>query len=158
MNIDFGSGTGRGSALGSSFTSYTYSASGCPTDGYYTIANSTAGLLNSWWSTYDHDYQTTGNTTGYMMIVNASLSVTDYFFKDTVTGLCAGTTYQFAAGILNLFNNGNTVYPDITFSIYDVASGTVLGTYNTGNIVGSTTAVDWEQYGLCLQQLPIQSY
>ncbi|MFT4154664.1 PKD domain-containing protein [Parafilimonas sp.] len=147
VNIDFGSGSGRGAALGSSFTSYSYSSSGFPNDGYYTIANSTSGLLSSWWSTYDHDYQTTGATTGYMMVVNASLSVTDYFFKDTVTGLCAGTTYEFAAWILNLFSNGNTVYPNLTFNIYDASSGDVLGTYNTGNITGSTTAVDWEQYG-----------
>lgn len=149
VDNDFGTGTGRGPALGSAFTSYAYSASGFPNDGYYTITNSTAGMLGSWWSTYDHGYQVTGKKDGYMMVVNASLSVTDYFFKDTVTGLCAGTSYQFAAWVLNLFNNGNTVYPDLTFSIYDATSGNLLGSYNTGNIVGSTSAVQWRQYGLC---------
>lgn len=149
VNFDFGTGSGKGAALGTNFTSYTYNGSGFPNDGYYTIVNSTAGLLGSWWSTYDHDYQVTGKTNGYMMVVNASLSVTDYFFKDTVSGLCAGTSYQFAAWVLNLFNNGNTVYPNLTFSIYDAASGTLLGTYNTGNIVGSTSSVQWKQYGLC---------
>jgi gliding motility-associated-like protein len=149
VNFDFGTGTGKGAALGTNFTSYIYNGTGFPNDGYYTIANTTAGLLGSWWSTYDHDYQVTGKTNGYMMVVNASLSVTDYFFKDTVNGLCAGTSYQFAAWVLNLFNNGNTVYPNLTFSIYDAASGTLLGTYNTGNIVGSTSAVQWKQYGLC---------
>lgn len=149
VKIDFGSGTvgSRGSALGTAFTSYTYSSSGFPNDGYYTIANTTSGMLSDWWTTYDHDYQTTGQTTGYMMVVNASLSVTDYFFKDTVTGLCAGTTYEFAAWVLNLFNNGNTVYPNLTFNIYDASTGTNLGTYNTGNIVGSTSKIDWQQYG-----------
>lgn len=149
VKIDFGTGTGRGGALGTNFTSYNYSASGFPNDGYYTITNTTSGLLNSWWTTYDHDYQVTGKTNGYMMVVNASLSVTDYFFKDTVKGLCAGTSYQFAAWVLNLFNNGNTVYPNLTFSIYDAESGTLLGTYNTGDIVGSTSSVKWNQYGLC---------
>lgn len=149
VNMDFGTGTGRGAALGTDFTSYSYSASGFPNDGYYTITNTTSGLLGSWWTTYDHDYQVTGKTNGYMMVVNASLSVTDYFFKGTVNGLCAGTSYQFAAWVLNLFNNGNTVYPNLTFSIYDATSNALLGSYNTGNIVGSTSSVQWKQYGLC---------
>jgi len=143
VNIDFGAGSGRGSALESSITSYSYSSSGFPNDGYYTIANSTSGLLSSWWTTTDH----TGNTNGYMMIVNASLSVTDYFYKTTVTGLCPGTVYEFSAWVLNLFNNGNSVYPNLTFSIIDPTTNAVLNTYNSGDIVGSTSSVKWQQCG-----------
>ncbi len=143
VNIDFGSGTGGGAALGSQITSYSYSSSGFPNDGYYTIANSTSGMLSSWWTTTDH----TGDTNGYMMIVNASLSVTDYFYKTTVTGLCPGTVYEFSAWVLNLFNNGNTVYPNLTFSIIDPTTNAVLNTYNSGDITGSTSQVKWQQCG-----------
>lgn len=120
VTIDFESGTGRGSALGSAITSYTYSSSGMPNDGQYTIANSTSGMLNNWWTTTDH----TGNANGNMMIVNASLSKTDYFYKKTVTGLCPGTVYEFSAWVLNLFKDGNSVYPNLTFSITGLKTGT----------------------------------
>lgn len=42
-------------------------------DGSYTVENSTAGSGSMWWSATDH----TGNTGGYMMVVNASISKTD---------------------------------------------------------------------------------
>ena len=59
INVDFGAGIpARGAPLGSNITNYAYT-SGTPNDGYYTIAQSTAGMYD-WWSTTDH----TGNPGG----------------------------------------------------------------------------------------------
>jgi hypothetical protein len=45
VNIDFGSGTGRGGALGSAITAYTLLLD----EGYYTIVNTTTGLRDNAW-------------------------------------------------------------------------------------------------------------
>lgn len=139
VKLDFGTGTSsHGAALGTGITSYTYSSADFPSDGSYTIekATNTAG---TWWTTTDH----TGG--GYMMVVNASFSTTDYFYKNTVTGLCPGTTYEFAAWIMNLLVSRDNSPPNITFTIEDT-SGTILGTYNTGDI-GLSSSATWKQYG-----------
>lgn len=142
VNIDFGSGTAtHGGALASGTTTYTYTSADFPNDGYYTITNSTAGSGSVWWSATDH----TGNAGGYMMVVNASISTTDYFYKRTITGLCPGTTYEFAAWVMNLLRSQDNSPPNITFSI-ETTGGTVINSYTTGSIplAGSPT---WHQYG-----------
>lgn len=139
VKIDFGTGTSsHGTALGTGITSYTYTTADFPNDGSYTIEKTT-NTPGTWWTTTDH----TGG--GYMMVVNASLSTTDYFYKNTVTGLCPDTTYEFAAWIMNLLRSNDTSPPNITFTI-ESTSGTILGTYNTGDIGLSSSAI-WKQYG-----------
>jgi gliding motility-associated-like protein len=146
VNIDFGSGTGRGAALGSDITAYTYSSGTNLDEGVYTIANSTSGLkLDAWLVTTDH----TGDTNGYMMVINsATLESEGVFYTKSVTGLCAGTTYQFSAWIMNIMDPsvGTDEYsPDVTFRVTDSA-GNVLNSYDTGSISQSTTA-NWQEYG-----------
>jgi gliding motility-associated-like protein len=139
VDITFGAGTAtRFGPLpaDSGTTTYTYSATGFPSDDYYTIANTTAGMFNGWWTTTDH----TGNTGGYMMIVNGSYDP-GIFYTRKVSGLCGNTTYQFAAWIKNLLNYSG-ILPNVTFSI-ETTSGTVLGTGTTGNIA---TGDVWIQY------------
>ncbi len=139
VDITFGAGTATRSgplSADSGSTTYTYSSSGFPNDDDYTIANTTAGMFNGWWTTTDH----TGNTGGYMMIVNGSYDP-GTFYTRTVTGLCGGTQYQFAAWIKNLLNY-NGILPNVTFSIL-TTDGTVLGTGNTGDIAEGDT---WIQY------------
>lgn len=142
VNIDFGSGTGKGAALGSAITAYTYSGSGKLDEGYYTIANTTTGLRDTAWHiTTDH----TGNTNGYMMIVNASvLATAGIFYTKTVTNLCPNTTYEFSAWLMNVmtFTSPN---PDVTFTV-STTSGTVLGTYNSGSLA-VTSSGTWKQFG-----------
>ncbi|MEN2399669.1 T9SS type B sorting domain-containing protein [Flavobacterium sp. MC2016-06] len=140
VKIDFGTGTAsHGTALGTGITSYTWTTADFPNDGSYTIEKTT-NTPGTWWTTTDH----TGG--GYMMVVNASLSTTDYFYKNTVTGLCPDTTYEFAAWVMNLLRSNDTSPPNITFTI-ESTSGTILGTYNTGDIALNSSAV-WKQYGL----------
>ena len=142
VNIDFGSGTGRGAALGSAVTAYTYSGSGKLDEGYYTIVNTTTGLRDTAWHiTTDH----TGDTNGYMMVVNASvLATAGIFYNKTVTNLCPNTTYEFSAWIMNVmtFTSPN---PNVTFTV-STTSGTVLGTYNTGSLA-VTSSGTWKQFG-----------
>lgn len=139
VKLDFGSGTTtHGSALGTGITSYAWTTANFPSDGSYTV-ESTTNTPGTWWTTTDH----TGG--GYMMVVNASFSTTDYFYRNTVSGLCAGTTYEFAAWIMNLLRSQDNSPPDITFTIEDT-SGNILGTYTTGNI-GLSSSATWKQYG-----------
>lgn len=146
VNIDFGSGTGRGPALGSSVTAYTYAASGDLGEGVYTIANTTSGLKgNAWHNTTDH----TGNTNGYMMVVNCAVLANEgVFYTKTVTGLCSNTTHEFSAWLMNVMNpsfGADQYHPNVTFRV-STTGGTVLGSYTTGDLP-QTFSPTWKQYG-----------
>ena len=143
VDITFGSGTSTHAgplAADSGYTSYTYSSNDFPSDGSYTIENTT-NSPNVWWTTTDH----TGNTGGYMMVVNASVSKTDYFYKREVKGLCGQTTYQFAAWVGNLLRYNDLSPPNITFSILRT-DGTVIQSYTTGTIPRTSDSFKWVQY------------
>jgi len=148
VNINFGSGANPGLALGSSITNYNYHSGICPNDGYYTIANFTDSCFSNTWHSVSEDH-TTGDNNGYMMLVNASFTAGDFYVQE-VNGLCGGTTYEFAAWMINVlkptscFSNG--IRPNITFNI-ETTAGQVLQTYSTGNIDATGFPV-WKQYGL----------
>jgi gliding motility-associated-like protein len=145
VNITFGSGTNPGRPISSS-TNYTYTSADCPSDGFYTIENSTSNCFGGTWHSVPEDH-TPGDINGYMMVVNASFTPGD-FFVQTVDGLCPNTTYEFAAWILNVLQSfacqGHGIKPNITFNI-ETTSGTVLQTYKTGDIPAG--AQEWKQYG-----------
>tara|TARA_R110002049_G_scaffold111443_1_gene260675 strand:+ start:13131 stop:15314 length:2184 start_codon:yes stop_codon:yes gene_type:complete len=146
VEINFGSGTNRGAALGADITAFTYSASGTLDEGEYTIANTTSGLKdNAWHTTTDH----TGDSNGYMMVINSAVLANEgVFYTKTVTGLCANTTFEFSAWLMNIMNPSagtDEYHPDVTFRISDT-SGNILGSYNTGDIAQSSSGV-WQQYG-----------
>jgi gliding motility-associated-like protein len=144
VKIDFGAGVAtHAGALAPGTTSYSYVSADFPNDGSYTIENSTAGSGNVWWSTTDH----TGNAGGYMMVVNASSAKTDYFYRSTVTGLCAGTTFEFAAWAANLIRTQDNSPPDLTFTILKTDGVTKLATINTGTIPVTPGGLIWKQYG-----------
>lgn len=137
----FGSGPNFGAPLAASVTSMQYLSNGCPNDGQYTITNYTSNCFsNSWHTVTDH----TGDPNGYFMLVNASYDPS-VFYVQQVDGLCSGTTYQFSAWIVNVMNR-QAILPDITFTI-EKTDGTVLATYNTGNIQ-VTASPEWKQYGM----------
>ena len=143
VHITFGAGTStHAGALpaDSGTTSYTYTSADFPIDGSYTIENTT-NTPNTWWTTTDH----TGNPGGYMMVVNASVSKTDYFYQRQVAGLCGGTTYQFSAWIGNLLRYSDLSPPDIIFSI-ETTNGTVIQSYDTGPVAQRKDAFKWIQY------------
>ncbi|MDI3320403.1 gliding motility-associated C-terminal domain-containing protein [Pinibacter soli] len=154
VNITFGSGaTNPGPALDPSVTFYTFwGNNSCPNDGLYTISNSIVSCFGDSWHTLTN--HTPNDPNGYMMVVNASLQHGD-FYKQTVTGLCGNTTYEFAAWVVNILRQsacggpGSQQEPNLTFSI-ETTTGTVLSTYSTGKIPSTTSPV-WKQYGLFFQ-------
>ncbi len=143
INETFGAGAGtNGPPLGPGKTSsLSYDANECPNDGYYAIVNYTSGCFdNAWHTTTDH----TGNTGGYFMVINASYQPSDFYIQK-VTGLCEGTTYQFASWVLNLCDQGG-ILPNITMTI-EKTDGTLLAKYNTDDIP-IINPVTWKQYGV----------
>lgn len=143
VRITFGSGTGFGPALPAGTTSaLNYAASTCPVDGTYSILSYTTGCYPdvAWHTVTDH----TGDPNGYYMLINASYTPSD-FYVQTITGLCQGTTYQFAAWVLNMCSL-TSIFPNITFTI-ERTDGSTLATFNTGDIPVTNPAA-WKQYGL----------
>lgn len=147
VNITFGSGYVTPNSISGFTTTYPYVGSSCPLDGNYTIATSSPYCFGGTWWTLNTDH-TPNSTNGDMMIINASNAPSD-FFIDTVNGLCSGTTYEFAAWILNLnvpsACGGNPVKGDVTFSI-ETTGGNIIQQYQTGSIPLANSAV-WKQYG-----------
>ncbi|WP_316830419.1 gliding motility-associated C-terminal domain-containing protein [Pedobacter aquatilis] len=142
VNIDFGTGTATyAGALPAGTTSYTYVAQAFPNDGSYTVMKSTAASGNVWWSTQDHTGSVTG-TYGYMMVVNASVSTTDYFYKTTVSNLCPNTAYEFGAWVVNLLRSSDNSPPNITFTI-EKTDGTIIQSYTTGQIPLTPSGPTW---------------
>lgn len=152
VNQTFGSGANPGPSIGS-LTNYPYSSDTCPSDGTYTIRNSTnigstaapAGCFLNWWHvTSDH----TGDPNGYMMLVGASTTI-GQFYSQTISGLCDNTTYEFSSWVMNLLRPGFCTsnpnrFPNLTFRI-ETTSGTLLQTFSTGN-VPVTTDPTWNRY------------
>lgn len=83
------------------------------------------------------------------MLINASFNSGD-FYLDTVSGLCEGTTYEFAAWAINVQRpdqcNFAGIRPNVIFTIESV-TGAILGSYKTENIE-PTSSPTWKQYGL----------
>lgn len=141
VNITFGAGYNPGPPLAAAATSYQYVADACPVNGFYTLLNKGVEC-NYGWHVLQSDH--TGNSGGYCMLVDASFEPGD-FYLDTVKNLCANTTYEFAAWMLNMKYVSQGIRPNITFSI-ETAGGDVLQTYNSGDIPVEQTVV-WKQYG-----------
>ncbi|MCA0232239.1 MAG: hypothetical protein LCH91_17350 [Bacteroidetes bacterium] len=150
VNITFGTGTGYTtlptSATGAS-TTYTQQTNSCPNDGNYTVTNSTFSCFSNSWFDAAEDH-TPGDVNGRMAIYNASYTIGE-FYRQTISGLCGNTTYEFAGWIANLLRpsacSGGGIDPNLTFRIESL-SGTLLGTYSTGNIPESSS-LTWKQYG-----------
>ncbi len=147
VNITFGSGANPGKPLAAATTTYQYVGNDCPNDGYYTVCNNTFNCFNNYWHSLSADH--TGNTNGYFMLVNATYQP-GAFYLETVQGLCSNTTFEFAAWVTNMHKptgcSGNGgIQPNITFTI-EKTDGTVLSTYNTGNIP-ETPSPAWQQVG-----------
>ena len=134
VNITFGSGANPGAPLKAATTSYQYVSSDCPGDGFYTVRTNTVNCFGSTWHTVNSDH--TGDPNGYFMLINASFQPSA-FYLDTVKGLCGGTTYEFAAWVLNVLKpsacSPNPTQPNLTFTT-EATDGSVLQTYNTNTI------------------------
>ena len=156
VNISFGTGTNPGAPLAAAATGYQFVSGDCPPDGFYTVRNNTTACFGNTWHSLGTDH--TGNGNGYFMLVNASIQPSA-FYVDTVRGLCGNSTYEFAAWIMNVILpascNGNSNQPNLSFTI-EKTDGTVLQTYNSGNIASSPIP-SWKQYGFFFTTPPAGS-
>jgi gliding motility-associated-like protein len=147
VNLTFGAGELAARPLPFGITTYNYSSIPCPLDGLYNIVSGSQGCFNDTWHSVLQDH-TPGDLNGNMMQINASYTAGD-FYKERVKGLCAGSTYEFAAWILNVLKDfackANGIDPNITFTIENT-NGQVLKTFSTGNI-SETASPTWKQYG-----------
>jgi gliding motility-associated-like protein len=149
---DFGQGASSSSTSAVAAGSTNYNFGNVGTDGNYIVTplfdNANKG---DWTKGGDH----TGNTNGNMFLVNAG-GGKSIFFKQTVTGLCSGSTFNFSAWLANN-NTPNTlgicgasyVYPNVIFNIKDTL-GNILASVNTGNLPLSPNngPANWLQYGM----------
>ncbi len=146
VNITFGAGINPGPSLKAATTTYQYQVADCPQDGFYSVRNNTSNCFNSSWHTLVSDH--TGDPNGYFMLVNASFQPSA-FYLDTVKGLCGGTTYEFAAWIVNVLRSTacgvNPTQPNLTFTIENT-DGSLLKSYNT-NTLSVQTSPAWQQFG-----------
>ncbi|TZF81728.1 gliding motility-associated C-terminal domain-containing protein [Pedobacter sp. BS3] len=150
VNIDFGS-----AATGPNFTAstgYQRIYTDCPNDGNYIIATRSPNCFSSAWHILPEDH-TPGDTNGYMMVVNSDPVAGKDFYRQTVTGLCPNTTYEFAAWIINI-NKKDNLYPNVTFTI-ETPNGTVLKNINTGDIEKTATP-EWKKYSVTFTTQPGQ--
>ena len=146
INTNFGAGANPGAPLLAATTNYQYVSNDCPNDGFYTVRNNSNNCFSNTWHTITSDH--TGNANGYFMLVNASIQPSA-FYLDTVRGLCTGTSFEFAAWVMNVVVptacSGSSIMPDLTFSI-EKTDGTLLQSYSTMSIPTSTVPT-WKQYG-----------
>jgi len=146
VNITFDAGTNPGAPLQAATTSYQYLSTDCPGDGFYTVRTNTNSCFGNTWHSLSTDH--TGDPNGYFMLINASFQPSA-FYLDTVKGLCGGTTYEFAAWVMNVLKptscGPNAIQPNLTFTI-ERTDGTVLQTYNT-NTIATQSSPTWQQFG-----------
>ena len=153
---DFGQGTTNGPPLGANLTTYTFVNQG-PEDGQYTISSDLM-QLEGFHNMSDH----TGNLNGKALIVNASFDA-GLFYQIPINGLCENNPYEFSAFVVNLFNvstgfcPGNGIPVNVRFQIWDETDTTLLAQGNTGNIPGSNSPPNWEQYAVTFETLPGQT-
>ncbi|GEC79339.1 T9SS type B sorting domain-containing protein [Flavobacterium aquatile] len=147
----FGNGTTYGPALPAGITNYTY-ISGNPNDGFYTLFYRT-NLYSTWHYSLDHTPDATDGVNGKALIVNANASTSGDFYKRTVTGLCINTTFEFSAWVMNVYNPGSgfcgasEIPINVRFEIWNDTETVLLGSGNTGNIIGTSTPI-WQQFAL----------
>ncbi len=150
IHQDFGSGTAKiGPELPQGSTqNLTYENYPCPDDGQYSIIHSLTGSDNCHQDTWHNVYADhTGNTNGYMMIINASKDKDksdEVFFSQPAPGLCPGTKYQFSVYVLNLLKKSvsgpDWQEPNIQFTIKD-KNGNVQ---SKTQIFNPTDGPDWQ--------------
>jgi gliding motility-associated-like protein len=148
VHITFGAGANPGPSLPPSVTNYSYLGKDCPDEGQYTLISNSFECFSQAWHVIPADH-TPNEARGYFMLVNSASSPGD-FYVNTLTGLCANTTYEFAVWVMNVLRpascDGTGLDPNFTFKI-ETTTGIVLATYNT-NDVARTQTPGWRQLGL----------
>lgn len=129
-------------------TSYQFVAKSCPSDGEYTVADNVDGsCFGNTWHTLPEDH-TPNDAGGNMMIVNAAYGAGE-FYRQPLSELCSGTTYEFSVWAVNLLRPGlctgsDGVLPNLTISI-EMEDGRVIQQIDIGSLSETATPV-WRRY------------
>ena len=148
---NFGNGTTYGPALPPGITTYPF-VSLAPNDGQYTLYYR-SNLYSTWHYSLDHTPDADNGPNGKMLIVNANAGTSGDFYKKTVSGLCVNTTFEFSAWVLNVYNpnslfcGAGEIPINVRFEIWNASETVLLGSGNTGNIIGTATPL-WQQFAL----------
>lgn len=149
---DFGSGAGPGPELPPGTTTYNYGSIG---NGNYVVTNTTGLNGSLWHNAPDH---TPGDTDGYCLLFDASFE-TGVFYARLFEDLCANTNYTFSCFVTNLVTptacGGNSIEPDLKFSLLDPVTMDELGSVTTGGIP-TTSEITWIQYSFSFTTGPAQ--
>jgi len=164
---DFGSGQSNpGPPLPGGTITYCYEnlAGSCPSnsgitpgsldDGSYSIMNDprtgiiyASGDTTAWLSMEDH---TVDDQQGYMLVVNASVETGEFYRLDNIP-VIGGEDYAFSAWFANILSDvslsicGNNEVPvNVNFNVEDASTGSLLGTFSSGDIFG-TGQPEWAQ-------------
>ena len=120
---------------------------GCAAPGFFSIGSLIFGCGSNTLFLMAGDH--TRDSQGKFMVVNAA-GTTGTIYRDTITGLCGSTSYQFSAFVSNELQKiacgGQSVLPELTFTA-KTETGLVLGTYNTGGITLKNERT-WEEFGV----------
>ncbi|TXT34651.1 MAG: hypothetical protein FD136_190 [Chitinophagaceae bacterium] len=136
---DFGVSANSNASSAAAPGSTNYNFGNVSSDGNYIVTPKVDNANKADWTKGgDH----TGNPNGNMFLVNAG-GGNSIFVQETVTGLCAGSSYSFSAWIAN-----GLVYPKITFNIRNL-SNAIIATYTTDILPLSPVngPVNWQKYG-----------
>ncbi|TNE62320.1 MAG: gliding motility-associated C-terminal domain-containing protein [Bacteroidetes bacterium] len=146
-NGDFGSGPDNVLPFDPGYApGYIYEFNPPPDDGTYTITNNTTNwgsfAAGSWINIYDNS----PDTTGYMMVVNASPEP-GLFYEQTIP-VCENTLYEFSCDVISMnwpIFIGTLAEPNISFVIDGVE------VFATGNIPIDST---WRTFGFTVTTAP----
>lgn len=84
---------------------------------------------------------------GYMLLVNCDFNVGE-FYRDTIAGLCEGTSYEFSAWAANIVREG--IPSNILFEIRDI-NDNLRASYQTGDMPMAEDVIAWKKYGLTFE-------
>ena len=146
--MTFGVGSNPGPSVPGSVTNYPYVTKLCPDEGEYTLVNNSFDCFSQEWHVIPADH-TPNESRGYFMLFNAASTPGD-LYVNSISGLCANTTYEFAIWVMNVLKptscSGTGIEPNLTLRI-ETTTGVLLANYNAGDIAATQTP-GWRQIGL----------
>ncbi|UJR16980.1 hypothetical protein I4U23_003878 [Adineta vaga] len=149
FSITFGSGPDQYSTKTTAdfnfSTTYTQRFEPVTNDGMFSFINSIHDDFNDTWHTGATDH--TGNTGGYMFLVNADISP-GQFYNSTVRNLCVGLRYELSVYLANICKGPDRIEPNVRFEVRSpAAENPLLAQMSSGNVLVSPV-LTWKKYGL----------
>nr|WP_294790552.1 gliding motility-associated C-terminal domain-containing protein [uncultured Mucilaginibacter sp.] len=125
MNFTFGAGSSVHGPEVPGINNYTFTNADVPPIGSYTVLNNTNVAPAIWWPTTDHTIGDGNN--GYMMIARTRTNGFEVLFEYRANGLCAGTSYEFGAYLLNLTRTPGGTPPELILRVVEAPTATTTG-------------------------------